>query len=133
MTSSSSTEFTSSEGRRFAFPVGTAFVALAAILWWRDHALPMRITGLLGITLLAAGVIVPARLGPVYRAWMGLAHAISKVTTPIFMGIVYFAVFTPAGLVMRAVGKKPIKHRPNGGSYWREPTDRSTRDLRRQF
>ena len=133
MKSSSSTEFTARDGRRFAFPVGTAFLVLAGILWWRDHATPMWITGGLGAALYAAGLTAPAQLGPVYRAWMKLAHLISKVTTPVFMGVVYFVVFAPAGLIMRAVGKRPIVHQPEGGSYWRAPSRTENKDLRRQF
>jgi hypothetical protein len=67
---------------------------------------------------LAAGAIVPAKLGPVYHAWMRLAHAISKVTAPIFMGIVYFIVIFPVGLGMRLLGRNPIRHQPTGESYW---------------
>ena len=77
--------------------------------------------GSLGMLLLAAGVLVPTRLGAVFRAWMGLARAISRVTTPIFMGIVYFIVIFPVGLSMRLLGRNPIRHPPTGGSYWVKP------------
>jgi hypothetical protein len=136
VTSSSSTEswsvFTDRDGRRFAFPVGTAFFVLAAVLWWREHETPMWVMAALGTALYAAGLVAPGRLGPVYSGWMKLALAISKVTTPIFMGVVYFLVFTPAGLIMRAVGKRPIVHRLENGSYWRS-AHKEYRDLRRQF
>lgn len=132
MKSSSSTEFTASEGRRFAFPVGTAFLLLAGIFIWRDRATLALIGGGLGATLYIAGLVAPARLGPVYRAWMRMALAISKVTTPIFMGIVYFVVFASFGLVMRAFGKKPIRHRPHDDSFW-QPANQGPKDLRRQF
>ena len=136
MISSSSTEpippFTASDGRRFAFPVGTAFLLLAAVFLWRDRPTLMWIATTLGGLLYVAGLLAPGQLGPVYRAWMALALAISKVTTPIFMGIVYFLVFTPAGWIMRLVGKRPIEHRVEKGSVWHR-TDRTHRDLRRQF
>ena len=111
---------TAREGRKFAFSVGIAFLIFGGIAWWRNHHVAAPIFGSLGILLLAAGALVPARLGPVFRAWMGLAHAISKVTTPIFMGIVYFIVIFPIGLGMRLFGRNPIRHRPTGGSYWFE-------------
>jgi hypothetical protein len=134
---SSSTEpagpFTATDGRKFAFPVGTAFLALAGILWWRDHAIPMWITATLGGVLWLAGLTVPAALGGVYRSWMMLALAISKVTTPIFMGVVYFVVFTPAGAIMRLVGKRPIVHRVERGSVWHDATVEPRGDMRRQF
>ena len=133
MISSSSTEFTASDGRRFAFPVGTAFFVLAAILWWRDHQLALRIMLGIGATLYLLGALVPGKLGPVYRGWMRMALAISKVTTPIFMGVVYFVVLTPTGLVMKLFGKKPIRHRAVDGSFWHSTAGRPQKDLRRQF
>ena len=136
--SSSSTKptagpFTASDGRRFAFPVGTAFLVLAAILWWRDRPTLMWVMTSLGGVLYLAGLMMPAGLGPVYRAWMRMALAISKVTTPIFMGVVYFVVFTPSAWVMRLVGKRPIVHRVEKGSLWQPTTERANSDMRRQF
>lgn len=109
---------TPAEGRKFGFTVGAAFLVLAAITWWRDHAVLLRVFGSVGIALIAAGVLIPGLLGPVQRAWMGLAHAISKVTTPIVMGIVFFVVITPVGLLMRLFGRNPIRHQAVDRSYW---------------
>lgn len=121
---------TPAEGRKFAFPVGLAFLVLAALSRWRGHELPPLILGGLGLALLAAGLVVPGHLGPVFRAWMGFAHLLSKVTTPVFMGIVYFLVLTPTGLIMRVLGKDPLAAPAGSGWVKREPT-RS--DLDRQF
>jgi len=52
-----------------------------------------------------------------YFVWMGLAEAISKVTTPIFLSVLYFIVVTPAGLVMRLFGRKPLRHGGPAG-FW---------------
>jgi hypothetical protein len=49
---------------------------------------------------------------------MSLAHAISKVTTPIVMGAVYFAVLAPVGVVMRALGRNPMVRQESSGSFW---------------
>jgi hypothetical protein len=63
---------------------------------------------------------------------MGLAHAISRVTTPIFMGIVYFLVITPVAAVRRAVGGNPLRaHR--GASGWVDRQTAPRGDLTRQF
>lgn len=136
MTSSSSTEpteFTARDGRRFAFPVGTAFVLLALILLWRDRGTAAWVVAGLGGILWVAGAVAPARLGPVYRGWMRMALAISKVTTPIFLGIVYYLIFTPTGLIMRALGRRPIVHASQNDSYWRRGRASTRSDLRRQF
>ncbi len=133
MMNSSSTEFTAKDGRSFAFPVGTAFLLLAALLWWRDKQLAMQITGGLGVTLYVLGAIIPGRLGPVYRGWMKMALAISKVTTPIFMGLVYFVVLTPTGLLMKLFGRRPMVHEPEDEGFWKSTSGRPTSDLSRQF
>ena len=74
MTSSSSTEFSASEGRRFAFPVGTAFLLLSGVLFWREKDMAFPIVLGLGAVLWVLGAIVPAQLGPLYRAWMRMAQ-----------------------------------------------------------
>ena len=126
------TRLTPAEGRKFAFTVGAAFLVLAAITWWRDHPILLRVFLPLGIVLLLLGVLVPARLGPLQRAWMGLAHLISKVTTPIFMGVVFFLVIAPVGIVMRLFGRNPIKHLPINQSYWAS-RDEARGDMTNQF
>lgn len=125
---------TAAEGRKFAFTVGAAFLVLAAFVWWRQHPTLLKVFGALGGTLVLLGVAVPARLGPLFRAWMGLAHAISKVTTPIFMGVVYFAVVTPIALLMRVLGKAPLRVDRSAATFWstRDPEKRRS-DLTRQF
>jgi hypothetical protein len=122
------------EGRKFAFTVGLAFLVLAALLRWRGATMLPIVLAAPGALLLVAGLAVPARLGPVQRAWMGLAHAISRVTTPIFMAIVYFLTIMPIGLVMRALGKNPLRPRPRAGGFWVERAAGERRgDLERQF
>ncbi len=124
---------TPAEGRKFAFPVGAAFLALAALTWWRDKEILWPVLSALGALLIVAGLVVPGKLGPVYRAWMGLAHAISKVTTPIFMGVVYFVVLTPIGVLMRLVGRRPLVHPEQDGGFWRAAPSGGRADLERQF
>jgi hypothetical protein len=133
VSSSPSTEFTSSDGRRFAFPVGLAFAVLSAVLLWRGRAVPSSVGLALAVALFIGGLVAPARLGPIYRAWMALAGVISKVTTPLFMGIVYFGILTPTGIIMRTLGKNPIVHRADDDSYWVKTESRGGGDLRRQF
>jgi len=86
--------------------VGAAFVALAGLLWWRGHGAAAPVPAALGALLVLAGLAVPARLGPAQRAWMGLATALSKVTTPIFLGIAYFGVI--AGRAVAAPGRAEL-------------------------
>jgi hypothetical protein len=113
---------TAADGRKFGVTVGTAFLLFGAIAYWRGkHRTAMVLSGL-GALLLVAGIAVPTSLGPVERAWMGLALLISKVTTPLFMGIVYFIVLMPIGLVRRLSGKSPIVPPTRAASRWEPHT-----------
>lgn len=60
-----------------------------------------------------------------------LAAAISKVTAPIMMGVTYFLVMTPIGLLMRLFGRNPLRHRERNGGFWFKAGGRS--DLEDQF
>ena len=124
---------TPAEGRKFGLTVGIAFLVLAGIVWWRDHLLFARIFGVLGGALVLAGLLLPTYLGPVQRGWMGLAHAISKVTTPIFMGIVFYVVMTPMGRLMRWFGRRPLVHAAKDGGFWQPVASGGKSDLERQF
>lgn len=122
------------EGRRFGFTVGAACGILAGLSLWRGHAIVPVLLGALGVSLILAALVVPGRLGPVHDRWMGLAVAISKVTTPIFMSLVYYLVLTPTGLIMRLFGHRPLRARQTEGGFWvRRDTDDTRSDLTRQF
>ena len=122
------------EGRRFGLLVGGVLLLLGGISYWRGHDIAPTVLWVLGGTLFAAGLLIPGRLGPVYRRWMGLAHILSKVTTPIVMGVIYFLVFTPIGLIRKAFGRNALVRAPTD-SFWiaREPGTGRRSDLNRQY
>jgi len=124
---------TAAEGRKFGFTVGLAFLVIGGVLLWRQHPIKSYVAFGLGGGLTLGGLVVPTLLGPVEKAWMGLAHLISKVTTPLFMGIVYFIVMMPIGSIRKNVGNgSPIFRKP-GKSQWNahEPADGA--QMERQF
>ena len=123
------------EGRRFGFTLGAAFLVLGGVLWWRDREPAATIALVLAGALLVASVVVPSRLGPVQRAWLGFGAALSRVTTPIFLGVVYFGVISPIGLLLRLRGRNPLTRHRRPVSCWvlRPVEARSRRDMERQF
>jgi hypothetical protein len=98
--------------------LGAAFVAFAGVFWWRDRETVALVAATIGLVLLATSLVAPTRLLPIERGWMAFARAISKVTTPIIMGLVYFLVVFPIGMLMRLVGRKPLKPALSRGSFW---------------
>ena len=131
------TVYPASAGRKFGLTLGVAFAVIAVFAFWREQETASRILGGMAIVLVLAAGVTPKRLEPVERIWMSFAGLISRVTTPIFMGIIYFAVLTPTGIIRRTVGRNPLVHALVEGSYWiaRPPMKEEDRRKRmeRQF
>ena len=123
------------EGRKFGLTVGTAFLVLGGIALWRGRVLPTQILWGLGGLLILGAALLPARLKPVERAWMAMALQVSRVMTPIVMGIVYFLVLTPIALLMRSAKGNPLVHRTDATGYWFSKGEKqdAKSDMRRQF
>jgi hypothetical protein len=120
------------EGRKFALTLAVAFGVLAGVAWWRESPRATLIFGAVAEAFVLGGLLVPGKLGPVYRAWMGFAHALSRITTPIFMGVVYFLVITPIAVIRRTVGGNPLRAH-HGASGWVDRQQAPRGDLTRQF
>lgn len=125
--------YTAAAGRKFGLTVGLAFLVLAVIARWRGHPTTLIVLGSLGIILVVAGLIVPTLLGPIERAWMGMAKVISQVTSPIFLGVVYFLVLTPIGVVRRVFAGSALVHRPGATGFWLDRSASGRSSLDRQF
>jgi len=66
----------------------------------------------------------PALLAPLNRLWTKFGLLLHKIVSPLVLGIMFFIVITPMGLVMRAWGKDPLRLRfdRQARSYWVERT-----------
>jgi hypothetical protein len=123
------------EGRRFGLTVGVAFAVLGLIAWWRGNPAMGRLLGGGGAVLMTLGIVAPTRLGPAFRFWMGLAAVLNKITTPVFMAVVWVGVITPTAIVRRLTGKNALVRSPSGGGYWipRIPVVERRTGMERQF
>jgi len=53
------------------------------------------------VILVSMALIIPAALGPVYTIWMRFALVLGWINTRIILGLIFFLVFFPFGIVMR--------------------------------
>ena len=129
------TRLSAREGRKFAFTLSIAFLVLGGFTLYRARDMAAYVFGGAGAVFAMLGVVVPSRLWRVHGAWMSLAHLISKVTTPLFLGIVYFLVITPMGLIRRLFGLRSLQHQPVDDSYWHQTAPRADHDtsMTKQF
>lgn len=130
-------DYTKAEGRRFGITLGIAFAAVSAFSLWRGHRVAAEVPGTIAAILILCAVAAPRSLRVAEQIWTRIAHLISRVTTPIFLGVVYFAVLTPAGFIRRNLGRNPLAHVARDDSYWvaRDSVDAEKRrkGMERQF
>lgn len=118
MASPAATGLTPAEGRRFAFTLAPAFGLLGALMGWRGHARLAYAAYAIAAVLAIAGLLTPSRLGPAQAGWTRLGVAMSRVTTPIVLGVVYYLLITPTGLLRRTFGRSPLARDRNAESFW---------------
>lgn len=88
-------------------------------------------------TLLTAAVMRPRMLAPFNRLWGRLAILLHRLVTPVVMLIVFVATVVPIGVIMRALGKDPLRLKldPGARTYWidREPPGPAPGTMKNQF
>ena len=116
---------TPSSARQFGLVMAGFFVILAAIWSWRAAWTGAALWCGVAAAFAAAAVLAPGALQPLNRLWFRLGLLLHAVVNPLFLGIMFFGVITPIGLLMRALGKRPIPLRFDSAasSYW---VDRTT-------
>lgn len=98
--------------RQFGLVTGGIVAGLFGLFfpWLLESALPSWPWVVFGI-LAFWSVGAPGTLRQVYRTWMRFGLLLSRITTPVVLGIVYFGVVTPMALVMRVAGRDPMARR----------------------
>jgi hypothetical protein len=126
---------TPGELRKFGLIVGGVFAAIgvwpAVVRGAAPHAWLLGLAAILVVPALVA----PPILAPIYRVWMALASVLAYVNTRILLGLVFFGMITPLGLVLRRTRRDPMLRAfdPNAPTYRVPRTPRPGTHMRRQF
>lgn len=122
------------EWRKAALMSALGFAILSSVLRWRQ-VLGNR--SWLTILLVLAAVAILSIIRPVlFRGWYRFStkvgYHIGRTAGLVALALLFFIVVTPLGIVMRLLGKDPLRlRRPeNPGGYWspargKSPLDRS--------
>lgn len=129
-------EVKTSSNRSFGvvFAVVFLIVALLPLLSGGD----VRLWSLaVAAAFLALALAAPRLLAPLNWAWTRVGLVLHHVVNPIVMGVLFFLVVTPVGLIMRLSGKDPLRLRleRGSGSYWieRRPPGPAPETMKNQF
>ena len=88
---------------------------------------------IISLIFLSLGLINSKILTPLNKLWFRFGIFLGKIISPVIMGIIFFLVVTPIGLVMRLLGKDLLNLRYNKNkSYWIEKNDPKSK-MKNQF
>ena len=113
------------------------FALVGGLVWWQSGS---RTAGLIvwaaaGLVLLVFVLVAPTRR-PIYLAWSYVLYPVGYLVTLVLMGVVYYLVITPTGLLLRLFGRDPLSRKflPGAASYWiRRKEDANLDRYFRQF
>ena len=112
-------EITKRTLRQFGLMVGGIFLLIG--LWpfvWRHE--PVRLWAVVpGTVLVAAGVAIPGILQQIYKGWMFVGHVLGWINTRIILGVLFYGIITPMGVVMKMTGRDPMRRgfEPDAQTY----------------
>jgi hypothetical protein len=133
---SRTTNLKGSSDRVFGCVMAVFFAVIGLMPLYSGHA--MREWALwVAAPFLVLALIFPRSLARLNRGWMYLGFLLSAVVSPIALGIVFFGVITPFGLILRLFGKRlmPLHFDPKANSYWiaRQPPGPDPQTMRNSF
>ena len=75
---------------------------------------------IVSIIFLTLGLLNSKILTPFNKLWMRFGVLLGSIVSPIVMGVIYFGVITPIGLIMKIFGKDVLnlKLDKNKTTYW---------------
>jgi hypothetical protein len=109
--------------REFGLVTGGILVALFGLLlpWLLGRAFPLW-PWIVMLVLAVWSLVAPLSLRYVYWVWMRFGLVLSRITTPVILGVVFFLVVTPMGLLRRAFGSDAMARKFDASDTYRVPS-----------
>jgi len=96
---------------------------------WSEVEIGWVLAGLLSV----GGLVLPALIRPIFVGLILLTFPMGWVVSHLLLGLIFYGVVTPMGLILRIRGHDPLQlKKPNGNSVWKTSVGKTdaTRYLR---
>ena len=125
-----------SDWKKFGITMGVILTIIGLYLLWKNNDY-FKYFFFVAAAFFIIGLLLPAALKYVYKAWMSLAVVMGFIMTRVIMIIIFYLLVTPIGLIASITGKKflDMKIDQNAKSYWlaRDKSLKVKADYERQF
>ena len=110
-------------------------VFLAISLWPLKSQEDLRLWAfILALIFFVLGILNSKFLTPLNKLWMKFGIFLGSIISPFVMGVVFFMVVTPVGLIMRFLGKDLLRINKSKfvSTYWIS-REKQNNTMKRQF
>jgi hypothetical protein len=103
---------------------------------WAVHVLTFLLAAV-SLVFLSFALMFPKALAPLNWLWTKFGLLLHGIVSPVVLGVLFFVIFTPIGVLMRLFGGDPLRLRfdSKAQSYWieRSPPGPTPDSLKEQF
>ncbi|HEY3198807.1 MAG TPA: SxtJ family membrane protein [Nitrospirales bacterium] len=85
---------------------------IATLRWWFTDRVSLSLSVVAGLFLIAALFWSPYLL-PLNWLWSRFSHAMAVASNHAILGLTFFIIIWPVGIIMRILGKDPMERRFN--------------------
>ena len=110
-------------------------VFLIVTIWPITYDEPVRIwSAIISLVFLILGLMNSILLTPLNKLWFKFGMILGAIVSPVVMGVVFFLVVTPIGIIMKIMGKDLLnkKYDKKKRTYWIK-RDTLIGTMKRQF
>ena len=128
-------DITKKQLRSFGLTVGSIFALIAFWPFVIHNVSPRWWAVLTAGCLVVPGVVYPNGLLWIYKPWMMVGHGLGWINTRLILGVVFYIMVTPIGILRRWLGKDPMgrRLRPDLSSYRTLRKPRPASHLTKQY
>ncbi|AFS48555.1 hypothetical protein HIMB59_00003550 [alpha proteobacterium HIMB59] len=121
--------------QKFGYFFTLVFLITSIYFYFRENNMAFYVLGACSIVFFIVTLLKAEILKPLNKLWMGFGLVLGMIVSPMVMGVIFFMIFTPIGILMRLFGRDELLLQFKAkSSYWiKRHEDIHSNSFRRQF
>ena len=121
--------------KKFGYFFTIVFLFFSAYFYFKGIIFTSYYLGIASVVFFLIATLKDDILRPLNKLWMIFGLILGMIVNPIVMGVVFFFIFTPIGIIMRVIGRDELQLQfKNKSSYWiKRSVDTQSNSFRKQF
>ena len=110
--------------RKFGIFFTLIFIGITFYFFWKNIIGLGTISFVIAALFAIVTIIKDKLLFPLNKLWMRFGFLLGSIISPIFLGIFFYVIFTPLGILLRYFGRDELRLKlSDKESYWRLRSD----------